>query len=83
MDRKFTDNAYLIPGTTNCYNWSKYSRENIPKPPPNFKVGDKVIFTIETEICKVYEDCDGTPLYELEYVGHGWSEDNIKHFKEE
>ena len=45
-----------------------------------FKVGDKVIFTIETEITRIGRDCDGTALYEADYIGSGWREENFKLF---
>ena len=55
-------------------NWSKYSRENIPKKPPKFKVGDTVVLTTEREITQVGQDCDGTVLYGLDNIGFGWNE---------
>lgn len=63
--------AYTIGG---FLNWSKYSRENIPKKTPKFKVGDNVILTTEREITQVGQDCDGTTLYGLDNIGFGWSE---------
>jgi len=76
------DERYRIPLSDNSYaiNISKWSRENEPKDPPKYKVGDMVKFVLDTEVevLQVYEDCDGTPLYELEMVGLGWSEENIK-----
>ena len=74
MMREMTDERYRIPGT-NAINFSKWSRENDPKPPPSFKVGDVVRFAVETEVMVVYSDCDGTALYTLDMVGNGWSED--------
>lgn len=74
------DERYRILGT-NAINFSKWSRENFPKS-PQYKVGDKVTFTIQTEVLKVYNDCDGTPLYELEWIGNGWSESHIQPIKE-
>ncbi|MGA2669976.1 MAG: hypothetical protein ABSF21_00945 [Dehalococcoidia bacterium] len=75
--KKFESEEYRIPGT-NIYDWSKYSRENIVKSPPRFKVGDSVIFTIKTEVLRVYQDCDGTPLYEVDMLGNGWSDRQLK-----
>ena len=60
------------------FNFSKYSRENIPKPKPKYKVGDTVILKTEREIVRVGHDCDGTPLYELDNIGFGWSERDFK-----
>ena len=60
------------------FNWSKYSRENIPKPPPKFKVGDSVRVTFDAEIISVGSDCDGTPLYELDHGGFGWNDDQME-----
>lgn len=62
----------------NFVNYSKWSRENEPKSAPKFKVGDKVTFTIETEITKVGQDCDGTTLYGAEMLGFGWDEGSFK-----
>jgi len=69
----FNDPRYLIPGT-NIFLLSKWSRENEPKNPPKYKVGDRVIVTIETDVVALEEDCDGTPLYELRNLGHGFGE---------
>ena len=65
---------YTIPGT-NIVNWSAYSRENIPKDPPRFQVDDKVVFTCETEITVVGQDCDGTVLLSADMIGHGWGQE--------
>lgn len=51
---------YLIEGTS-ILNFSKWSRENIPKSPPAFAVGDRVL--VPAVVRKVYQDCDGTPLF--------------------
>ncbi|KKM20451.1 hypothetical protein LCGC14_1645320 [marine sediment metagenome] len=59
-------------------NWSWYSRENIPKPPPLLAVGDKVRFTLETIIENVGQDCDGTVLYSAESIGFGWGEESFE-----
>jgi hypothetical protein len=69
----FHQEKYRIPGT-NIFNFTAYSRENIPKPPPSLKVGDKVCFCIETEITDVGRDCDGTALYGADMIGWGWAE---------
>ncbi len=74
--KKISEN-YIILGT-NIINFSKYSRENIPKPSPKFKVGDKVVFTIETEITEIGNDCDGTVLYGAYMLGNSWGEKNFK-----
>jgi hypothetical protein len=68
--------AYIEGG---ILNWTKYSRENIPKPLPKYKVGDEVILTTRREIMSVGKDCDGTPLYELDNIGFGWSEKELRH----
>lgn len=68
---------YRLPNT-NAYNWSKFSRENIAKPSPKFKVGDKVKFSIETVVTKVGNDCDGATLYGLEMLGFGWDEGSLE-----
>jgi len=60
------------------FRWSKYSRENIPKPSPKYKVGDLVRVTSEQEITRIGQDCDGTPLYELTNLGFGWGEKGMK-----
>ena len=77
MEKPLDHEDYRIPGT-NMSNFSKWSRENIPKAPPSLSTGDKVIFTLETEITKVGEDCDGTTLYTADMIGGGWSEDCFK-----
>ena len=74
-----TIKKYTIPGT-NIFNWSKYSRENIPQDPPRFREGDKVIFTVETIITKVGSDCDGTVLYSAEMIGSAWGEEHFIFF---
>jgi hypothetical protein len=74
--KPLTHPDYKIEGM-NAYNFSKWKRENVPAPPARFKVGDKVVFTVETQVVKVYQDCDGTPLYALESVGNGWTEEGL------
>lgn len=59
------------PGT---FNLSKWLRENVEQPPPQFKVGDVVTITITREITKVGQDCDGTTLYGIDGLGFGWPE---------
>jgi hypothetical protein len=68
------DERYRIPGT-NMFNLSKWSRENVPKSPPRYKVGDVVVHVTDDEVLRVFEDCDGTPLYELARGGSGISDD--------
>jgi hypothetical protein len=67
---------YRIPLQDGNYalNMSKWSRENVPKSPPKFKVGDEVVYTVKTEILRVYADCDGTTLYQIDENGYGISE---------
>lgn len=68
---------YEMPGLPGVYNFTQWSRENIPKPPPSLKVGDRVFCyfdQVETRIAGVHEDCDGTPLYRTEDCGNGHSE---------
>jgi len=48
---------------TRLYSFSRWSRENVPKPPPAHKVGDRVL--VELVVHKVYDDCDGTPLFAI------------------
>jgi len=69
--KPFNHPDYRIPGT-NAFSLSKWSRENDPKPPARYKVGDPVVLVISGEVTRVYEDCDGTPLYEIngKYIGH-------------
>jgi hypothetical protein len=62
----------------NAFNFTQYSRKNIPKDPPKLKIGDKVLFTIETEIISIGKDCDGTVLYEADMIGDGWGEESFK-----
>jgi len=62
-----------IPGT-DMFSLSRWLRENEPKLPSTWKVGDHVVLVIPVEITDVYEDCDGTPLYRLSMCGDGWSE---------
>jgi hypothetical protein len=50
-----------------CFNLSKWSRENIPKPKPKFKLGDKVVLTTPLTITKIGKDCDGSTLYSLSF----------------
>lgn len=45
------------------FNFSAWSRDNIPKGEPKFKVGDRVVLTIPLYVQWVGEDCDGTPLF--------------------
>ncbi|HEY0545300.1 MAG TPA: hypothetical protein VGC91_08000 [Pyrinomonadaceae bacterium] len=68
---------YNVPGT-NVKNFSKWSKENIPKPPPKFKIGDRVIYSIATEIIEVYQDCDGSTLYSTIDHGNGYSENSFE-----
>jgi len=52
----------IAPGITNFTAWS---RDNIPKGPPRFKVGDRVRFLESLWILYVGEDCDGEPLFSV------------------
>jgi hypothetical protein len=65
--------GYVIDG---MFLLSKWLRENEPQE-PKYKVGDLVELTIEGEITKVYKDCDGTPLYEVNGNIRGYSESSI------
>lgn len=67
------DERYRVAGL-NAFSFSKWSKDNLPKQPARFKVGDVVAVTIITEITKVYEDCDGTPLYAFDKFT-GWPDD--------
>ena len=73
-----SDCLYIAGG---LLNWSHYSRDNIPKPPAKYKVGDTVRFAVDTEILSIGKDCDGTVLYELDMLGHGWSEEFLANRK--
>lgn len=73
---------YTIPGT-NVFNLTRWVRENTEYPPPKFKVGDVVVFTVITEITGVGKDCDGSILYSAEMIGHGWGEENFREATEE
>ena len=66
---------YRIDGT-NMFNLSKWSRENIPKPPHKYKVGDIVTVTVTAEITELHHDCDGTALYKLDGHGTGYTLDD-------
>lgn len=63
---------YLIPGT-NILNFSRWSRENEPKDPSPFKIGDEVYVLCCAEVVRIYEDCDGTPLHALDNGQKGYS----------
>jgi len=65
-----------IPGT-DMFSLSRWLRENEPKPPPAWKVGDHVVLVIPAEVLAVCEDCDGTPVYRLSPGSHGWNESFI------
>jgi hypothetical protein len=56
-------------GQPTLLNFSKWSRENVPKEPPRFKIGDEVV--VRLQVCKVTKDCDGTPLFVLCGTGEG------------
>lgn len=71
------DPRYRIEGT-DWINFSKWSRENIPKGDHAFKVGDVVTLTVTVEVLSLQRDCDGTPLYELSRVGSGWGEEALR-----
>ena len=68
------DDRYRIPGT-NMFSMSRWARENLIRPEPKFKVGDRVLFTVEAEITDIREDCDGSTLYRADMVEGNWSED--------
>ena len=59
----------------------KTIRENNLAKPKKFKVGDKVIFSLETTITKVGSDCDGTVLYGADFIGNCWGEENFRRAK--
>jgi hypothetical protein len=65
--------GYMVEG---MFLLSKWLRENEPQE-PQYKVGDEVMLTIKGEITDVYMDCDGTPLYEIDYNIRGYSEHSI------
>jgi hypothetical protein len=69
--------TYRIPGT-NIIRWSKYLRENESHEPPRFKLGDVVAYLVIGEITRVYEDCDGTPLIEIDNQYSGINQDNVR-----
>jgi len=73
------DQRYRIPlqGGGYALNLSKWSRENEPKPPHKYKVGDTLALTTEVEVKSLHFDCDGTPLYELYNLGNGFSEESL------
>ena len=81
MNLKWNDERYRILGT-NMFSFSRWSRENEPKPPPKYKVGDIVMLTRESKIVLVGEDCDGTALYGLDNLGFGFCEEQLKLVKE-
>jgi hypothetical protein len=65
--------GYVVGG---MFLLSKWLRENEPQI-PKYKIGDMVELTIEGEITAVYQDCDGTPLYEIDGNIRGYSELSI------
>jgi hypothetical protein len=67
--------GYVVGG---MFLLSKWIRENTPTKQHKYKVGDIVSITVECEVLKLAYDCDGTPLYTLESVGGGWSENALK-----
>lgn len=72
------DPRYRIEGT-NMVSFSKWSRENIPKPDHQRQVGDVVVLTVTCEVVSLIRDCDGTALYVLSNgLGGGWSEDQLR-----
>ena len=73
--KPMTHEDYQIPGT-NMFNFSKWSRENIPKPPHKYKVGDCVTVTLTVEIFELHHDCDGTALYKVDQLGYGHTLDD-------
>ena len=56
----------------------KTIEENNLAKPRKFKVGDEVVFTIETTITQVGRDCDGTALYGADFIGNCWGEENFE-----
>jgi len=73
------DSRYLIPGT-DIFNFTAWSRDNIPKDPPRRCVGDRVKVVIETTITAVGQDCCGSILYGLDrtdFSPNGWDEDSL------
>ena len=58
-------------------NGKTIEQNNLEKP-RKFKVGDEVIFQIETTINEVGIDCDGTVLYDAGIIGDCWGEDYFK-----
>jgi hypothetical protein len=74
--RAFTDEHDRIPGT-NAFNFSKWVRENDPPGPGKYTVGSQVILVVAAEVVRVFQDCDGTTLYELSPGGSGWGDDSL------
>jgi len=72
--------GYVING---MFLLSKWIRENEPPQEPKYKVGDEVEVTMEGEITAVYQDCDGTPLYEIDNNLAGFSEGSIRKIEDE
>ena len=70
---------YRIPlqGGGYILNFTKWSRENEPKTPHKYKVGDTLILTTEVEVKSLHFDCDGTALYELYNLGPGFSGEQL------
>lgn len=72
------DPRYRIEGT-DMMNFSKWSRENEPKPDHQHQVGDVVVLNFVCKITKLVRDCDGTALYVLSNgLGGGWSEEQLR-----
>ncbi len=59
----------------------KTIEENNLAKPRKFKIGDNVVFTIETTITQVGRDCDGTVLYGADFIGNCWGENSFKLLK--
>jgi len=59
----------------------KTIEQNNLEEPRKFKVGDEVIFQLETTITEVGRDCDGTVLYGADMIGNCWGEDCFQYPK--
>jgi hypothetical protein len=73
--KPFNHEDYRI-GNTDAFNLSKWVRENEPPPPGKYKVGDEITLVWPGQtITRVYLDCDGTTLYQLNQELNGFSDD--------
>ena len=74
---KPTPHIQLVADTQNPETGKTFREEN-NELKHTMVVGQRVIVSIETEITSLDRDCDGTPLYRLDGLGGGYSEDSLE-----